>query len=100
MGCNLMEVGEMPKENVRDCVIESFRVELSWRSASPDLDGHVQLATVNSASPFEFAEKNSDNAFEAGEKFDGWHATLDRDGINRLIRQLRRARDAAYGTDA
>lgn len=27
-------------------------------------------------------------------------ARLDRDGINRLIRCLRKARDAAYGSDA
>lgn len=32
--------------------------------------------------------------------FDGWHATLDRDQVNKLIRVLRRARDAAYGADA
>lgn len=30
----------------------------------------------------------------------GVHATLDRGGCNRLIRVLRRARDAAYGADA
>lgn len=29
----------------------------------------------------------------------GWYCQLDRDGINRLIRTLRRARDAAYGKD-
>lgn len=30
----------------------------------------------------------------------GWFADLDRDGINRLIRLLRKARDAAFGADA
>lgn len=90
----------MPKDNINDAVIDGFRTELSWRSASPDVDGHVQLATVNANSPFVFQDKNTDNAFEAGEKFDGWHTTLDREGINRLIRSLRKARDAAYGTDA
>jgi hypothetical protein len=30
----------------------------------------------------------------------GWYMQLDRDGINRLIRSLRRARDAAFGKDA
>lgn len=34
------------------------------------------------------------------QQFEGWHVTLDRDGINRMIRVLRRARDAAYGSDA
>lgn len=32
--------------------------------------------------------------------FDGWHATLDRASLNKLIRTLRRARDAAFGADA
>ena len=31
---------------------------------------------------------------------DGVFMSLDRDGINRLIRTLRKARDAAYGSDA
>lgn len=31
--------------------------------------------------------------------FDGFHATLDRHGINKLIKHLRRARDAVYGRD-
>lgn len=31
---------------------------------------------------------------------DGVFTTLDRDGINRLIRSLRKARDAAFGADA
>lgn len=30
----------------------------------------------------------------------GMFATFDRDGLNRLIRSLRKARDAAYGSDA
>lgn len=30
----------------------------------------------------------------------GHFTSLDRDGINRLIRSLRKARDAAYGSDA
>ena len=29
----------------------------------------------------------------------GWFIQLDRNGINRLIRTLRKARDAAYGAD-
>lgn len=31
---------------------------------------------------------------------EGWYCQLDRNGINRLIRTLRKARDAAYGSDA
>ena len=29
-----------------------------------------------------------------------WHAQMDRAGLNRLIRALRKARDAAFGADA
>jgi hypothetical protein len=31
--------------------------------------------------------------------WDGFYVSLNRDGINRLIRNLRRARDQAYGRD-
>jgi hypothetical protein len=31
--------------------------------------------------------------------YDGMYVTLDRSGINRLIRNLRRARDQAFGRD-
>lgn len=32
--------------------------------------------------------------------FESTYLTLDRDGINRLIRSLRKARDQAFGSDA
>lgn len=80
----------MPKENVNCVAIEGFRAEVSWKA-----DSHVQVATVNLESPFEFTGENAD----AG-KFEGWYVTLDREGINRMIRALRKARDAAFGSDA
>lgn len=88
--------GGMPKENVRDCAVDSQRVELTWRHESPDVEGHVQLGTVNHNSPFTFPATDECK----GLPFNGWFVTLDRDGINRLIRKLRLARDGAYGTDA
>jgi hypothetical protein len=82
--------GEMPKENV-DCVaIKGFRAEVGWK-----VDSHVQVATVNLNSPFVFEGDDAD----AG-KCEGWYVTLDREGINRMIRALRKARDAAFGADA
>lgn len=95
----------MPKENTNGVIIDDtvgsgFRTEVSWR---PDRDGdgsgHVQIATTNQHSPFRW-EMLPDDKGEQGGKLDGWFVTLDRDGINRLIRSLRRARDAAYGADA
>jgi hypothetical protein len=92
MGLNLLEVGVMPKENI-DCIaMTGLRVEVSWSHAPT---GHVQVATVHTDSPINWSDGDSPNG-----KFNGWHATLDREGVNRLIRQLRKARDTAYGADA
>lgn len=84
----------MPKETTRCTVMDGFRVEVGWTRGRD-----VQLATTNTNSPLRLeapdAKCDTDTV-----PFDGWHCTLDRDGINKLIRDLRRARDAAYGTDA
>lgn len=74
----------MPKEIVGNRYPNStqFVTEVMWGR-----DSHVQIATVNTGEP-EMAEVR------------GWHADLDREGINRLIRTLRKARDQAYGADA
>jgi len=86
----------MPKENINCISVDGLRVEVSWSH-----DKYVQLATVNQHSPFTFPRMIVDGAeVEPSEPFNGWHATLDRDGINRLIRSLRKARDAAFGADA
>lgn len=99
----------MPKENVNDHVTPGFRMEIGWSQ-----DGHVQVATTNAASPFRFPDEEtiivqgpggeeralSTRSVGPGEPFDGWFVTLDRDGCNRAIRALRKARDAAYGPDA
>lgn len=83
----------MPKENVNCSVIGGFRVEVGWRP------GHeVQIATTNTASTLTLEAGDSDS--KVMEPFYGWHCTLDRDGINKLIKDLRRARDQAYGADA
>ncbi len=84
----------MPKENT-DCIAGTgLRAEVSWQ---PGSNGHVQLATTNNATSFKDPEfANPDNPEGL---FLGWHATLDREGINRLIRSLRKARDSVYGRD-
>lgn len=92
----------MPKENVH-CTAnrsedpsESWRAEVSWAAQSEDRYGHVSIGTVNPLSPFRWGqvEDKADGAFT------GWHVSLDRAQINRLIWALRRARDQAYGADA
>lgn len=78
----------MPKENIDCTLMNELRVEVSWWPGRGEgLEGHVQVATVNTTKP-------------QGEGEEGWFATLDRAGINRMIRALRKARDSAYGADA
>jgi hypothetical protein len=67
----------MPKENT-DSIDSPVRVEVAWSN-----DQYVQIATVNRLPSMQ----------------DGWYAELDRAGVNRLIKTLRKARDAAYGRD-
>lgn len=78
--------GDMPKEYT-DCTVSDCRAEVSWSHVSAG--GHVQLATVN---------PSIEETDESGAR--GWYVTLDRDQINRIIRHLRTARDAAFGRDA
>jgi hypothetical protein len=86
----------MPKENV-DCVaMDALRVQVGWHP-----NGHVQVATVHTDSPATLpGEKQDHDDTPPPVPFDGWHATLDREGVNRLIRVLRKARDSAFGADA
>jgi hypothetical protein len=103
----------MPKENINDTVTDGFRAEVGWSH------GCVQVATTNAASTFELpadsdaASSSQPDRPSTGterflaavtgmgtpEPFHGWFVTLDRDGCNRMIRALRKARDAAYGRD-
>lgn len=64
---------------------EQALVEVSWQR---DL-GHVQVVT--------FARKCESH--ETIGRDDAQFVTLDRSGINDLIRYLRRARDQAFGRD-
>lgn len=94
----------MPKDLINDSTQQRWHTEVSWRRA-PDGDdrgtasGHVQIATVNQDSPFEFPEREVDGAWEAGERFDGWRVTLDGPGIDRLIKALHKAKNQAFGGD-
>lgn len=73
----------MPKEVTYGKPPE-MQVEVGWTRNLPGI-------TVGTVNP------------EAGDVHDpatGWHVPLDRDGVNRLIRSLRKARDQAFGADA
>ncbi|MFJ9387691.1 hypothetical protein ACIRON_02650 [Nocardioides sp. NPDC101246] len=67
--------------------VSDAAVKVGW-SKSNDGGGLVEVAVVLLRS----GVGNPDMGAE--------HSHMDRDGINRLIRTLRKARDAAFGADA
>ncbi len=77
----------MPKEITHDeryGMADEFRqIEVRWARRQ-----YVEVATVNNLEP------------STGDRVEGVFISLDRDGINRLIRSLRKARDQAHGADA
>lgn len=85
----------MPKEYVNDLYYgvdddgvatgSDSRVRVSWSKES----GDVQIATT---APDGWVLQPTPEG-------NGWFVNLDRSGINRLIRFLRKARDDAYGRD-
>jgi hypothetical protein len=84
MGETSTEVGVMPKEITAGRPGE-VHVEIGWTRNLPD----VSMASINDSvgeGPWDPAR--------------GWFAHLDREGVNRLIRSLRKARDQAFGADA
>lgn len=70
----------MPKERIYTPNID-FEVIVGWQQ-----DVGVQLATVRAGS-------------HSYDPADGLYVDLSRDGINRLIKTLRKARDQAFGKD-
>lgn len=88
----------MPKININDETTNGFRVEVGWGPGT-----WVQVGTTNAQSPLVWPAQSEDRSEvppAAPEPFLGWFVTLDRDGANRLIRAVRRARDEAFGADA
>jgi hypothetical protein len=80
-----MECGVMPKETIRTGFTPNdpgVTIHVGWQN-----DHHVQIATVDPRYNDERPDGN------------GWYATVNRYEINKLIKTLRRARDAAYGRD-
>jgi hypothetical protein len=99
----------MPRERIEQLGIhpggdhQPFRVEVSWH---PELGDYVEIVTV--APDANERLKAWEELQESGvaskpgtsfQFFDGWHVHLNRNEINRLIRVLRRARNAAFGAD-
>jgi hypothetical protein len=79
----------MPKENINNDFGNETRVEVSWAH-----DRFVQLTTALRHEVAASSEQPEHVTYDTGA-----YVSLDRYGINRLIKILRRARDAAYGRD-
>jgi hypothetical protein len=62
----------------------------------PIISGHVQIASINLDSPFDFPEVKTEGHWQAAEPFDGWHVTLNEAAIERTIDALMRAGTAAF----
>ena len=115
----------MPKTNINDIASEGWRAEVTWRPADRvhangepcgrgdecatagavhyPVSGHVQIASVNQHSTFEFPPDlldhgpNGEELYGDPEPFDGWRVTLDEAGIDRMIAALTNARRQAFG---
>lgn len=93
----------MPKETVQTA---DGQVSVGWQR-----ERDVQVGVVLRSADYTEARTSSTaistpppqtwSTASAAERLDGgqW-VTLNRDGLNRLIRALRKARDAAFGADA
>jgi hypothetical protein len=83
----------MPSEYIDDSREEQcqqgFRTKVNWSKREVP-GGSVQIGTLGPPETQLKAENPASN---------GWFVDLDRAGLNRLIRTLRKARDDAYGRD-
>lgn len=85
----------MPKEVIRgDVVSKHSHVTVGWQA-----DSEVQIG-VGVGSRFQFEPRQSPAYDEPEFHTDLWFTITERRQVNDLIRNLRRARDAAFGADA
>jgi hypothetical protein len=128
MGRTSQEVGVMPKEVIHprwhgSDIEPSPQVTVGWSREVSDVQigvalpekvtrppqvGETTIRPIVDVLRDELTDEkwhNNSNYAQALETMvlvyeGGWFADLDRSGINRLIRTLRKARDAAFGADA
>ena len=109
-GRNLMEVGAMPKEitygDGPEFSISPDGSELppAKQPGEPPTPPILKRASVVSwhrdSGYVELGIQCLEIATSASGTHAGQYASFDRDGINRMIRSLRKARDQAFGADA
>lgn len=89
----------MPKEHI---YAENYGRELTDLSTGKPVTPEYPLVVVEWAREKGFVQMVTGRCGEPSTMRDieGWYLCLDREGINRLIRTLRKARDQAFGADA
>lgn len=86
----------MPKESVH---YENSVVSVGWTKGTEDQPGHVQVI-ADIGLPFWFDDESLNvRDLEVGGPHQQLYVGVSREGINRLIRLLRSARDQAFEPD-
>lgn len=89
----------MPKEYVNDRYLVPN--QLTSEGPQPDAIPCVRIGWQREIGEVQIATIAPDGVtLQPTPEGNGWFVSLDRDGINHAIRLLRKARDAAYGSDA
>lgn len=70
-------------------------MEVGWTR-----DRGVEVATIQPGAQIAFMDPDTGKHLPMSTDRPGFWVDLDREGINRLIRALRKARDQAFGSDA
>jgi hypothetical protein len=87
----------VPKEKIYDAA-NQFDIEIGWMKDNPDVQIGIGTHDGRSIAAW-LAGTDYEPADAALPTFDSLWGNFGRDGINRLIRMLRKARDEAYGKD-
>ncbi len=75
--------------------VELFNDDLQYVSGEDCPD----VVVIGGEDPIKTRTADGDEAVRRKIWADGFYVSMDRDGINKLIRNLRRARDQAFGRD-
>src|SRR5947207_9316654 len=99
--------GAMPRERITQ-TNTPFDVIVAWgrdtdvqvASTAADADERLRnWVETDSGNPPHAGDPTATEPGTSFRMFDGWYASLDRAGVNKLIRVLRTARDQAFGRD-
>lgn len=75
--------------------VELFNDDLKYVSG----EDYPDIVPIGGSEPIKTRTAEGEDALRRKIWADGFYVTMERDGINKLIRNLRRARDQAFGRD-